>query len=162
VTGNPLWRHLRRMENDLYRRVLHPQATAVATEETVGWEPEVLRGHKYCLVLTYRKNGTAVATPVWFGIGGDRVYFRTEAGSGKVKRIRRDPVVRLAPCTSRGRPTGPALTGLARVLDGDEEQTAERAIQAHYGLIRRLYEGVLGSRSASVYVEVSSPPAGAA
>jgi PPOX class probable F420-dependent enzyme len=44
-----------------------------------------LRGHKYCLLSTFRQNGEAVPTPVWFGLAYGKVYIRTEAGVGKVK-----------------------------------------------------------------------------
>jgi PPOX class probable F420-dependent enzyme len=160
MTGSTLRRRLRHVENSVYGRMLHPQAATAAEGEAAAWDAGALRGHKYCLVLTYRRDGTTVATPVWFGVEGGRVYFRTEAESGKVKRIRRDPAVRVAPCTNRGRPLGPAMAGSARVLGTDEEPAAERAIQANYGLARRLYEGLLGSRVAAVYVEVGSAAPG--
>jgi uncharacterized protein len=94
---------------------------------------------------------------VWFGLGADRLYVRSEADVAKVKRIRNDPRVRVAPCTVRGRPLGPPAEGLARVLnDPAEEQDAEAALQANYGLGRRVYEGagaVMGI--AAVYLEIT-------
>jgi PPOX class probable F420-dependent enzyme len=109
----------------------------------------------YCLVVTYKRSGEAVPTPVWYGVDSDgRLYFRTYAPSVKVKRIRNDPHVRVAPCTVRGKPRGPAAEGAARVLPAVEEDRAERAIQANYGLFRRAYERAVGETPA-VYVEVT-------
>jgi PPOX class probable F420-dependent enzyme len=104
--------------------------------------------------VTYKRSGEPVPTPVWYGVDGDgRLYFRTYAPSVKVKRIRNDAHVRIAPCTVRGKPTGPAAEGAARVLPAVEEDSAERTIQAHYGLFRRAYERTAGDIDA-VYVEV--------
>ena len=96
-------------------------------------------------------------TPVWFGLGDGKLYVRSEADVAKVKRIRNDPRVRVAPCTARGKPLGPPAEGRARVLDqhGDIEQ-AETALQTNYGLGRKLYEGAGGVFGVkTVYLEIT-------
>jgi uncharacterized protein len=55
--------------------------------------------------------------------------------AGKVKRIRRDPRVLLAPCTSRGKPTGPEVAGHAELLDGDEVARVHRVVTGRYGIL---------------------------
>jgi uncharacterized protein len=118
---------------------------------------EHLRGHKYCLLVSYKRSGEAVPTPVWFGLGDGKVYVRSEANVAKVKRIRNHPQVRLAPCTVRGKPLGPPADGRARVLEqpGDEQE-AEVALQANYGLGRKLYEGAGGALGTeTVYLEIA-------
>jgi hypothetical protein len=63
--------------------------------------------------------------------------------------------VLVAPCDNRGKPLGPAAEGIARILPPEEETPAERAIQANFGLGRRLYEGVaMNLGPEGVYVEV--------
>ena len=57
---------------------------------------------KHISVTTYKRDGTGVATPVWFVQEGDRLLFRTGVASGKAKRIRRNPAVLVAACTIRG------------------------------------------------------------
>ena len=118
---------------------------------------EHLRGHKYCLLVSYKRSGEAVPTAVWFGLGHGKLYVRSEAKVAKVKRIRNHPQVRLAPCTARGKPLGPPAEGRARVLDQPgEEQQAEAALQANYGLARRLYEGAGGALGTkTVYLEIT-------
>ena len=118
---------------------------------------EHLQGHKYCLLVTYRRSGEAVPTPVWFGLHDQKLYVRSERAVAKVKRIRNDPRVRVAPCTVRGKPLGPPVEGRARVLDqpGDEQE-AEAALNANYGLGRKIYEGAgsaLGGET--VYLEIT-------
>ena len=42
----------------------------------------------YFNLATFRKNGNAVATPVWFAPHGDTFYVFSAGDAGKVKRIR--------------------------------------------------------------------------
>lgn len=93
-----------------------------------------LAGHKYISLTTYRKTGVTVPTPVWFAMEGDRLYVFSAGEAGKVKRIRRNPRVTVAPCTARGAPVGPAVEGTARILSGEEATWAWRALRRQYGL----------------------------
>jgi uncharacterized protein len=108
------------------------------------------------VVVSYKRSGEAVPTPVWFGLADDgRVYFRTDPNSGKVKRIRNDPRVRMAPCNTRGKPVGPSAKGQGRILPEEEFARAEPVIQSNYGLGRRIYDGVVARIVDSAYVEIS-------
>jgi PPOX class probable F420-dependent enzyme len=114
-----------------------------------------LQGHKYALLVTYRGNGEAVPTPVWFGVDdAGRLYARTGKLAAKVKRLRNNSRVRVAPCTVRGVPKGAYSEGTARVVPAEREEHAEKALQANYGLGRKLYEGSAGSMEA-FYIEVT-------
>jgi PPOX class probable F420-dependent enzyme len=140
--------------NAFLGRIRDPRASEVRTAETEGFGH--LAGHKHCLIVSFRRSGEPVPTPVWFGIEDGSVYFRSEKPAGKIKRIRANPRVLVAPCDNRGKPLGPAAEGRARVLPPEAERSAEEAIQANFGLGRRLYEGVsmkLGPEGA--YVEVA-------
>jgi PPOX class probable F420-dependent enzyme len=93
---------------------------------------------------------------VWFGLADGKVYVRSEAAVGKVKRIRRDGRVLVGPCTARGKPLGQMADGRARVLPPEEEPRAEAALQSNYGLFRRMYEGAGGALGVdAVYLEVA-------
>jgi uncharacterized protein len=87
---------------------------------------------KYISLTTYRRDGTAVATPVWFVQEGDRLLVRTGTASGKVKRIHRNPAVQVAACTASGRLRGQQASRVARVLAGSEADAAERLITRKY------------------------------
>src|SRR4051812_25876192 len=58
---------------------------------------ESLDGHKYMLLVTYKKNGDAVPMPVWFGRQNQRVFVWTEINAYKAKRLRNDPRAIVAP-----------------------------------------------------------------
>jgi PPOX class probable F420-dependent enzyme len=129
---------------------------------TTGFGP--LAGHKHCQLVTFRRNGAAMPTPVWFAVHDGRLYVKTEDPSGKVRRIRNDPRVEVAPCTITGTIRGAAIGGRARLLAPHEVAVAERALRSRYGLGRRLFgllvEPIFALRGlAPVYVEVT--PAGA-
>src|SRR5947209_13873084 len=128
---------LRPLENRLYARVRDPRAAELTKMEVRSGSPSVLGRGKYCLLRTFRNDGTPVDTPVWFGTDGERLYIRSGAEDGKVKRIRRDPRVLVAPCTARGKPLGDPVIGAARILPASDWPRAEAALRAHYGLGRK-------------------------
>lgn len=89
-------------------------------------------GARFIRLTTYRCSGAAVPTPVWFARGARGFYAVTHATSGKLKRIRANPSVAVAPCRSQGQPTGPDEPGTARVLPDAERRSAAKAISRRY------------------------------
>ena len=87
------------------------------------------------LLTTFRKDGRAVPTPVWVARDDDELLVYSAPDAGKVKRIRRDGTVRVAPCTVRGRPTGPDVPGRARLLDDDGVRRVQAAMGRKYGFL---------------------------
>ena len=129
------------LSNRFYDRIRSRAAYEAARDAESGSFDHV-RGHKYCLIVTFKRDGEPVPTPVWFGLDDEcRLYFRTGAEVAKVRRIRNNPRVLVTPCTVRGKPRGPSVEGTARVLPEEEYDHAEAAIKLNYGLGRRLYEG---------------------
>jgi uncharacterized protein len=89
-------------------------------------------GQKYMSLETFRKNGQGVKTPVWFVRHNDALYVYTEADSGKVKRLRNNPRVRVAICNMRGGVKGPWLDATASLVDGDERVAADKLLDRKY------------------------------
>src|SRR5216684_3868875 len=77
--------------------------------------PAEIHGQRYISLATFRKSGVAVHTPIWFAEDNNKLYFMTSGKTGKYKRIRNNPQVKIAPCTIRGKITGPEFT--ATVLE---------------------------------------------
>jgi PPOX class probable F420-dependent enzyme len=98
--------------------------------------PSTIRGQKYISFGTFRKNGAKVATPVWFGEEGDKLYVMTRSDMGKTKRVRNNPRVTVAPCTIRGKVTGPEIPALARILPPEEQAHARRTVNRKYWMAR--------------------------
>jgi PPOX class probable F420-dependent enzyme len=93
----------------------------------------VFRG-RYLSITSYRRDGRGVATPVWFVQQDGRLLAETDAASGKVKRIRRNPQVRVAACTARGRLRGKQVPAVAEILPDSETGAVERLIASKYRL----------------------------
>ena len=98
--------------------------------------PPEIHGQKYISVATFRKNGTAVYTPVWFAEDNGKLFVMTRSDSGKYKRLRNNPDVKIAPCTIRGTITGPEFSAKARILPENEWGPARDAIRTKYWLAR--------------------------
>jgi uncharacterized protein len=113
--------------------------------------PPDIQGHKYILLTTFRKNGTAVPTPVWFGEDNANLYVMTRSDSGKFKRLRNNPQVRVAPCTVRGKLTGPEFSASARILPPQDWPRASRTIRGKYWLARLPFWS-----KKNVYLEIST------
>jgi uncharacterized protein len=98
---------------------------------------------RYVRFTNFRKNGTPVSTPVWFAPMGDEWVFSTAPEAGKVKRLRNNPAVEITASDVRGKVKDDAVTfpGTARLLEGDAERDAERAMSKKYGLQWKLLRG---------------------
>src|SRR5947208_14286983 len=59
-----------------YDRMRKPEARDVATAAATG-SLDQLNGHKYCVVVTYKRNAEAVPSPLWFGTGRDKLHCQT-------------------------------------------------------------------------------------
>ncbi|WP_220793331.1 PPOX class F420-dependent oxidoreductase [Nocardioides stalactiti] len=100
-----------------------------------------LAGHHHCLLVTYKRDGSAVPAPVWFARDGERLYVWTEVNAYKAKRLRRDPRALIAPCTVTGKPLGDPVAATGRVLADEAERVrAARTIRSQWTLGQRLFE----------------------
>ncbi len=111
-------------------------------------------------LITFRKSGTAVPTPVWFARVGGNLYVVTGRNTGKAKRIRNNPDVAIAPSDFRGRPKGPDLQAVARLTDEPKGGHADRALRKKYGWQYRVFEfveGLLGNADELVFLELRPP-----
>lgn len=97
---------------------------------------------RYFNLATFRKNGSAVETPVWFAPLADDapgVYCVFSAGdAGKVKRLRRDQTARVAACDVRGKLQGQWLQARAELIEGADADAALEALRRKYGWQMRL------------------------
>ncbi|MCF3146579.1 PPOX class F420-dependent oxidoreductase [Streptomyces platensis] len=107
--------------------------------------PEAVARSPYVSLVTFRRNGTPVATPVWAVAEGTELLVWTRDDSWKVKRLRHDPRVTVTPCDVRGRIAegARAVEGTARLLEGaDGLVRVRKAMARKYGLRFRLMDVV--------------------
>jgi len=93
---------------------------------------------RYVSLTTYRRDGTAVATPVWVVRNGDELFIVSDAGAGKVKRIRNSGRVVLTACSVRGKiaPGAPSAPGTARLLGPADTEAGRALIARKYAMAR--------------------------
>jgi PPOX class probable F420-dependent enzyme len=92
----------------------------------------------YLNLETYRKNGEALCTPVWFVEDNNNLYVRTIMKAGKVKRIRNNPNVKVASCEVDGRIIGQWLGGHAHlIVDPSEAARIEKLFDDKYGEVKK-------------------------
>jgi PPOX class probable F420-dependent enzyme len=92
---------------------------------------------KYLNLETNRKDGTPVLTPVWFAEENGILYIYSLANAGKVKRLRNNPRVRVAPCDMRGKLKGDWVPGRARILTAREAAHGHMLLDKKYGLMKK-------------------------
>jgi uncharacterized protein len=97
-----------------------------------------LARERHVSLTTFKRDGRTSSTPVWVVSDDERrLLVWTGAETWKVKRIRRDPRVRVAPSDARGRVREEALDGTARPLGADAALIVEPLLRAKYGLLKR-------------------------
>jgi len=97
-------------------------------------------GHKYLNLETIKKNGQSVKTPVWFAAEPSasfdsneaKLYVYTIGVSGKVKRIRNNPQVRVMPCDMSGKSLGEWVPARAQIVTGAEADHGMQLLNKKY------------------------------
>lgn len=136
LPGSRIADRLGRPPQDILRMLDALPATASA--QPVGGTvtgPDWSR-QRHLIMVTLRRSGERVATPVWAASDGAVLYVRTQRASGKVKRVRNNGSVLIAPCTTRGVPLAAPVDGRASLLAPEQEHVAERALRRKYGVVR--------------------------
>jgi PPOX class probable F420-dependent enzyme len=108
---------------------------------------------KYISLITFRKTGVPVPTPVWLLEDGGLIYVRTDPKSGKAKRLRRIQRVRIAPSDARGKTLGPYVEANARFLEGEDARRIAVLIARKYGTVGTLvgfFNGLRGNHPTAV------------
>ncbi|MEU6082767.1 PPOX class F420-dependent oxidoreductase [Streptomyces sp. NPDC047108] len=105
--------------------------------------PAELGRSPYVSLVTHRRDGTPVATPVWAATDGERLYVWTRSDSGKVKRIRNSGRVTVTPCDARGHVAEGAavVDGEAELLDADGLRRVRQLLTRKYGWRFRIVDG---------------------
>lgn len=102
---------------------------------------------KYLNLESFRKSGAGVRTPVWFAAAAaegagmvpeEIFYVYSEADAGKVKRIRNNSKVRIAPCNFRGQLRGAWVEASARICPAGETAHGQQLLRRKYGWLKML------------------------
>ena len=72
--------------------------------------------YRQIVLVTFKKSGEPMPSPINHGVADGKLYVRTDPSTGKVKRIRNNPKVLVVASNLRGKPSGPVVAGVARIL----------------------------------------------
>ncbi|MFT3927289.1 MAG: PPOX class F420-dependent oxidoreductase [Myxococcales bacterium] len=118
-----------------------------------------LAEERYINLESFKKDGNGVKTPVWCAPLDGKIVVFTEGESFKVKRIRRNPNVRVAKCDVRGKVLGPWSEATCVVLsDHQQEERAYAVLRRKYGLQMRVldfFSGLAGKKKKRAVLEIS-------
>ncbi len=114
---------------------------------------EHLEPERFISLVTFRRSGDRVATPVWFALDHLQIVVGTFDSSGKAKRLRHTDRVEIAPCNFRGLVRGPYVAGVASFLEPTEAILAAAALSDKYG-----WQWDMFSRKVDVYISVVPAP----
>ena len=98
-----------------------------------------LTQEKYVALTSFRRDGTPVRTAVWCAGDDGHLLVWTAAGAGKVKRIRRDPHVTVAPSNASGAPKGDAVDAVAEIVD--DTSAIQELLTRKYGVMYKAVRG---------------------
>ena len=91
---------------------------------------------RYLNLESCKRDGTPVQTPVWFAEEQGVLYVYTLAKAGKVRRIRRNPRIRIAPCTMRGTVIGAWVEADATIVDATTAAHGHALLRQKYGWLK--------------------------
>lgn len=153
MTGKPAKRPFGKRLTRLCKRPRDIRATLVGVPRAPSNSVLYLYGAMWLLLESERPSGERVPTRVWFAAINETVFIRTEARSGKVRRIEQRPIVKVAACDFRGIPINDYIECMARLVAPEREPEAEVALCRQYGLAMRLFNAL--ARNDHTYLELT-------
>ncbi|GLV55135.1 PPOX class F420-dependent oxidoreductase [Dictyobacter sp. S3.2.2.5] len=112
-----------------------------------------LAPHEFMLLTTYRRDGRAVPTTVWFAYEQGKVYVTTSQTAGKIKRVRATGRVSMSPSDRIGNLKGEStVEGVGRDASLEERPAARAALANKYG---EAFQRIAGEETPSrVYIVI--------
>lgn len=118
---------------------------------------------QYIALKTFRKSGAGISTPVWFAFDPNddrKLYVTTDEQSGKVKRLRNNAHVQLAPCNTSGKVHGPEIDANAAVVAPADYARVNTILAKRFGILYQLFS-IFSTirRTPRTYLEITPPDA---
>lgn len=95
---------------------------------------------RYISLETFKKSGQGVPTPVWFVEKNEMLYVSAPSHTGKVKRLRNNKRVRIAPCDGGGKLKGAWQDAQAEFAMGADAEHADMLLNKKYGWQKKMLD----------------------
>ena len=112
--------------------------------------------YEFVLLTTFRKSGISVPTTMWFAHEHSKLYMVTGRTTGKIKRIRNNGHILLAPCDLMGRVLGPQIEGYAHELPPVQHAHADALLASKYGAQYEMDSS--SEEDEETFIEIASLP----
>ena len=120
-----------------------------------------LAGERYVSLVTFRRNGNGVPTPIWVAVCDGKLYAVTNGTSVKMKRLRANDRIRLAACDARGKVRGEWAEGHGRHIDDAALiRRAQQALESKYGwqvAVLKFFSTLFGRAKHRAFIEMTIP-----
>jgi len=120
-----------------------------------------LAAERYVSLVTFRRNGNAVSTPIWVAAYDGKLYAVTNGTSVKMKRLKANDRIRLAACDARGKVRGEWAQGHGKRLDDAAlVQRAQQALESKYGWqvsVLKFFSSLFGRAKHRTFIEMTIP-----
>jgi uncharacterized protein len=94
---------------------------------------------RYLSITSFKRDGTGVATPVWFVSDGARLFAFTDLHSAKIRRIHHNPRVLVASCWVNGKLRREPVAARAEVLTAPADlERVQKLLLARYKIAYRV------------------------
>lgn len=100
--------------------------------------PEWAAKAQYVNLVTVKRDGSKVSTPLWFAFDNEKLYFYSNLDAGKMKRVRNNGNVEVGPCDVRGKPTGETVSAHAIELPESSGLYVHKLLDKKYGWKKRI------------------------
>ncbi|MFX0007009.1 MAG: PPOX class F420-dependent oxidoreductase [Promethearchaeota archaeon] len=110
---------------------------------------------KYISLITYKKNGDPIATPVWFVENDNKIYVVTLQGRYKFKRITNNPNVKIVPSSMRGKPKSEYINGMARILSDNDSKPIIVLFKKKYRTFKLMFKEGREGEKKSIFIEIT-------
>ena len=120
-----------------------------------------LAAERYVSLITFRRNGNGVPTPIWVAAYDGKLYAVTNGTSVKMKRLKANDRIRLAACDARGKLRGEWVDGHGRRIDEAAlTQRAQQALESKYGWqvsVLKFFSTLFGRAKHRAFIEMTVP-----
>jgi len=110
----------------------------------------------YINLETYKKNKQGVKTPVWFVQKDNTIFVVTKEKTGKVKRVKNNSDVKIAPCNFKGTLKGEWVSGKAYIVDSQKQNEILDARNKKYGIKSRIANLISFSKGNYVVIAIQT------
>ena len=120
-----------------------------------------LAAERYVSLVTFRRNGNGVPTPIWVAACDGKLYAVTNGTSVKMKRLKANDRIRLAACDARGKVRGEWAEGHGRRIDDAAlTRRAQQALESKYGwqaTLLKFLSTLFGRAKHRAFIEMTIP-----